>query len=122
MKVKTPIQERRKAPRLDKNIPVKICREDGDLVTETANLSRSGVYCRVEKYIEPLTKLKIHLLIPLTKNSKIVTKKVSCQGVVVRTETVNDKYNVAIFFNDITQRDAETIAEYISYHSEKKRG
>jgi len=35
-----PVKERRKDPRLDNNIPVKICQEDGDLVTETKNISR----------------------------------------------------------------------------------
>lgn len=114
--------ERRKDPRLENNVPVKICQEDGDLVTETANISRSGAYCRVNKYIDAMTKLKIHLLLPLKKNGKIVTKKISCEGVVVRTEQVagSDYYNVAIFFNDISSRDAEHISEYVSSYLEQE--
>jgi len=109
------IPERRKHPRLEGNIPVKICSDDCDLVTETANLSRSGSYCKVDKYIEPMTKLKIHLLIPLKKGQKIITKKVSCDGVVVRTESVPGQpyYNVAIYFNDITGKDADYITDYV---------
>ena len=97
------LPERRKHPRLEGNIPVKICSDEFDLVTETANLSRTGSYCKVDKYIEPMTKLKIHLLIPLKKGQKIVTKKISCDGVVVRTESVPGQpyYNVAIYFSDI---------------------
>jgi len=114
-------QERRRDPRLDKNVPVKICLEDGDLVTETANLSRSGAYCLVSSYLEPMTKMKIHLLLPVKKNDKTSTKKISCQGVIVRTEPISgsDNCNVAIFFNDITQRDADTIADYISAYMEQ---
>ena len=108
--------ERRKDPRLTKNIPLKICQEDGDIVTETWNISRSGAYCRVTRYIEPMTKLKVHLLLPVKKNDKQATKKISCQGVVVRTEAVpgKDYFNVAIFFNEMPKKDADVIAEYVS--------
>ncbi len=113
--------EKRKHPRLDQNVPVKICQEDGDIVTETANISRSGAYCKVDRYIEPMTKLKMHLLIPLKKGNKILTKTISCNGVVVRTESQGKDYNVAIFFNDITHRDAEAIADYVHYYMEQKQ-
>ena len=115
-------QERRREPRIPNNIPIKIFQEDGDIVTETGNISRTGIYCKVSKYIAPMTKLKVHLLIPFRKNERITTKKVSCEGVVVRTEPISgkDQYNVAIFFQDITQRDAGAIADYISLHLEKK--
>ena len=109
------LPERRKHPRLEGNIPVKICSDEFDLVTETANLSRTGSYCKVDKYIEPMTKLKIHLLIPLKKGQKIVTKKISCDGVVVRTESVPGQpyYNVAIYFSDINVKDADYITDYV---------
>ena len=114
--------EKRKDPRLDNNIPIRIRCGDGDVVTETKNLSRSGTYCRVNAYIEPMTKLKLQLLVPIRKNGKVVTKKVACQGVVVRSEAENDEefHNIAIFFNDISQRDAECIADYVSSHLEQE--
>lgn len=109
-------QERRRSPRIANNIPVKICSEQGDIVTETGNISRSGVYCKVDKYIEPMTKMKVHLLLPVKKGGKNSSKKISCQGVVVRSEALEgqESFNIAIFFNDIAQRDAETIADYIN--------
>ena len=108
--------ERRKHPRVANNIPMKICQEGGDLVTETWNISRSGAYCRVNRYLEPMTKLKILLLLPVKKNNKLSTKKISCEGVVVRTEKVPDKdyFNIAVFFNDILKKDSEIIAEYVN--------
>jgi hypothetical protein len=119
--------ERRQHPRLEGNIPVKICSDDFDIVTETGNLSRTGSYCKVDKYIEPMTKLKIHLLIPLKRGQKIVTKKISCDGVVVRTESVPGQpfYNVAVYFSDIHSKDADYIAEYVKTaltHKESSRG
>jgi hypothetical protein len=119
-----PSRERRIYPRLEKNIPLKISQDEGDIVTETANISRSGAYCRVNKYIPPMTKLKIYLLLPIRKNGKNTTKKITCQGVVVRTEPVQGKEycNIAIFFNEIAQRDAESIADFVnSYLEHEKR-
>ncbi|MCK5581674.1 MAG: PilZ domain-containing protein [Candidatus Omnitrophica bacterium] len=117
-----PVHERRKTTRLAGNIPLKIYSDDFDLVTETKNLSRSGVYCRVNKYIEPMTRLKIHLLLPLKKTGKIVTKKISCGGVVVRAESIpgEDSFNIAIYFNDILMRDAESLAGYVSDSLDKE--
>lgn len=107
--------ERRQHPRFEGSIPVKFSSADFDMVTETANISRTGAYCQSGKYIEPMTKVKIHLLLPLKKNNKILTKKISCDGIVVRTESVPGKelYNIAVYFNDIQPRDAEIITEYI---------
>lgn len=108
-------QERREHPRSGGNIPVKICCGDSDTVTETKNVSRTGAYCQVNKYIEPMTKLKICLLLPFKRNDKIVTKKVCCYGVIVRIESVegNGCFNIAIYFNEIQSKDAEYISEYV---------
>ena len=110
------MSERRRDPRLENNIPIKIYGEEGDVITDTANISRSGAYCRVDKYIAPMTKLKIQLLLPITKAGKAATKRISCHGVVVRAEPVaGEKYcHVAIFFNDISQRDSESISDFVT--------
>jgi hypothetical protein len=117
-------QERRAHPRLANNIPIKIIKEGGDIVTETANISRSGIYCKVDTFLDPMTKLKINLLIPMRKNGKSVTKKVVCEGAVVRTEQVAgepEAYNVAIFFQDISKRDAAHIADYVDSYLESDK-
>ncbi len=112
----TMMTERRQHPRIDGSIPLKISSGDFDIVTETQNLSRNGAFCRVSQYIEPMTKLKIHLLLPFRRNDKVTTKKVSCSGVIVRTEAIEgeESFNVAIFFNDIQDRCADSIAEYVA--------
>ncbi len=110
-------QERRKYPRLNKNLPLKISSDNFDIVTETKNLSSVGAYCEVNRYLEPLTKLKIILLLPFKRKDRVITKKISCQGVVVRSEAIplkNDQYNVAIFFNDIQKGDISKISSYVS--------
>ena len=108
-------RERRKDPRLSGSLPVKIRSDSFDIVTDTKNLSRSGVYCQCTQMIEPMTKLKIQLLLSFKRDGKIVNKKVSCQGVVVRAEKVSDDcFNVAIYFSDIQTKDADCIMEYVN--------
>ena len=108
--------ERRRWPRLENNIPIKISSADFDVVTETKNLSSNGVYCRVDKKLPLMTKLQIHLLLPLKKHNKVLTKRISCQGVVVRSEAASgDHYfNVAIYFTDIQQKDVNYLDDYIT--------
>ena len=116
-----PINERRSDPRLENNVPVKICQEGGDLVAETLNISRSGAYCCVERYIAPMTKLKMHLLFSLPEKSKKSARKVSCEGVIVRCEQEEGQegYNIAIFFSDINKRDSEFITDYVNSYMER---
>lgn len=109
-------QERRQHPRVGNNIPVKICSPEADLVTETKNISCSGTYCRVSKYLEPMTKIKITLLLPVKKESKMLTKKVSCTGVIVRMENIPDseEFFAAVFFSDIHPKDSRILAEFVN--------
>jgi len=114
--------ERRKNPRLSNSIPLKIFLGDGEISTDTVNISRSGAYCIVNQYIEPMTKLNINLMVPVRNNDKFVSKNISCEGVVVRIEKCDNEnfHNVAIFFNDIAQKDAENIADYVSSYIEQE--
>ena len=118
-----PTPERRRAPRLEHNIPLKLSSADVELVTETKNLSSSGAYCRLNKHIEPMTKLKIHLLLPVKKNNRMTTRKISCQGVVVRSEAVagQDYFNTAIFFSDLSVKDTQTLKDFVDVMLEMKK-
>lgn len=107
--------EKRRYPRIEHSVPVKICAPDVDLVTETRNISRSGAYCRVSKYLEPMTRLKVTLLLPVKKEARLVTKKIVCSGVVVRVENIpfEEAFNIAIFFNDIKPGDSRALADHV---------
>jgi hypothetical protein len=107
--------ERRRHLRLEHNVPVNISGGDIDIVTETKDLSCSGAFCRVNKFIAPMTKLKLNLLLPLRKNGKIVDKRINCEGVVVRTEAAADgeSFHAAIFFSDISPKDSQIISEFV---------
>lgn len=111
--------ERRKHPRLRSIIPLKISKRGLDVITETRNISCSGVYCRVNKPIPVMSKIGITLLLPIQSNNRVLTKKIKCSGVVVRSEPLIVEeadtawQNIAIFFTDLSKKDKDKIAQYI---------
>jgi len=109
--------ERRRFARINKNLAIKIKDKEVDFVTETKNISCLGAYCQVDAYLPVLTKLKITLLLPRSKNSK-TAKHISCEGTIVRVERCtdpveNNRYNIAIYFNQIPKSDMNLIDCYI---------
>jgi len=115
--------ERRKHPRIYRKLPIKIKADLFDLVTESQNLSLSGVYCQSDKCLGLMTKVNIVMLLPIRRERlKTVTKKVHCEGIVVRVEKspqATDKFNLAVFFNRITKANRDIISRYIESHREE---
>ncbi|MBU4311388.1 MAG: PilZ domain-containing protein [Candidatus Omnitrophica bacterium] len=112
------IQERRKHHRAKTNLPLKIADKAFDIITETADISSSGIYCRVTRLLPLMSKIEVILLMPAKGNGR-QAKKIRCRGVVVRSEpiiledTEKAHYNVAIFFNDISKKDQKIIDGYL---------
>lgn len=113
-----PKNERRRQPRVEEKIPLKIKDEGFDAISVTKNISCSGVFCQVDGYFPLLSKVKIVLLLPSEEKSK--AHPVHIDGVVVRSEPVKDVgpgancRNIAIFFNKIKKQDQNKISSYIN--------
>lgn len=113
----TSAQDRRRFARADKNLAIKIKDRDADFVTETKNVSCIGAYCEIDGYVPVLTKLRVTLLLPKSRNLKD-SKHITCEGTVVRIEKSSDpiennKYNIAIYFNQITKSDMKLVDRYV---------
>jgi hypothetical protein len=115
-------QEKRRHIRVEFHVPVKISGDQGEILTETKNLSCSGAYCRMTQRLEPMTKLKVHLFLPLRNKDKVSTKSITCESIVVRTQAVAGEqyYDTAIFFSDIAPKDSRTINEFVESMLEKQ--
>lgn len=107
--------ERRNYPRTVKKLPLTISYQQGiKVIATTQNISCSGVYCCVNKPLPLMSKVKIIILLP------ICNEKIKCSGVIVRSEpTILEQaetayQNVAIYFTDISDKDKEKIAHYVS--------
>ena len=106
--------ERRRYPRVEKRLPLKILANGYDFVTSTQNLSCIGAYCHVDKYIPPFTKITVKLALPIMTDTKKQYYNVACNGVIIRTEDKSSGgFNVAIFFNEIKDNQRQKISRYI---------
>lgn len=111
--------ERRSHPRTKTSLPLKISQKGLDVITETRNISRSGVYCRVNKPLPLMSKIGLTLLLPIQNKKRVNTEKIKCKGVVVRSEPeilkeADTAYqNVAIFFTDLTKKNRTKITQYV---------
>lgn len=107
-------QERRQVPRILERVPVAIHDAGTELRAETTNLSVSGVYCTLDRFIAPMTKLELQYELPDGERRA----RVRCSGVVVRVEPVvadaeRGRYHIAIFFTDLTDRDRSVISRFV---------
>ena len=57
-------QERRKSPRVAQRLTLALTQDDGECVVETMNISASGAYCTMDRFIAPMSKLKVHFELP----------------------------------------------------------
>lgn len=112
---------RREHPRVSADTEIKIASivfkgEDHFQIGRTRNISCSGMYCNVNKFIIPLTKVQGIIKLPLDNKKD---NNVSFKGVVVRTKPERDidgwqDYNVAIFFNNnMLLEEKQKIKKYL---------
>ena len=106
--------ERRGSPRAVSRVSLVLDHAAQEVTTATENLSSSGAYCIVSRYIPAMTKLQVQLELPGERGSRIIR----CQGVVVRIDPPHEspkqsRYQVAIFFNDLPERDRAHVSQYV---------
>lgn len=108
--------ERRRYPRIKREIPLKIKYDNYDTVGQTRDISCIGTYCTVNKHIPLFSKISIILLLPLNNPGKNDYCSVRCKGAVVRVERNpqdDNEYNVAIYFNEISRSGRAKLAQYV---------
>jgi len=110
-------EEKRKTPRIEKKIPIKVREGDYCSVVETKNISASGVYFTTEKPLPHMSKVMVTLLLPTNRDRNT---KIECKGTVVRTTPVavqNNQnktiYEMAIFFDEINEKTKNIISRYV---------
>lgn len=107
-------RDRRREPRIAEALPIAFSDATGDFAAHTKNLSASGVYCTIPQFIPPMTKLSLRF--ELSDRGRRVT--IRCSGVVVRVDPVilnteQGRYNIAVFFTDLSARDRGTIGRFV---------
>ncbi len=112
--------ERRAYPRVaDDKVSLRLKVDHFDTITHTLNISASGVYCKIANEIPVMSRVKIVMMFPDQNSSHEHPKSIEITGVVVREHPViiNGEikhYDVAIFFDGLTQKEKEVIAQYVN--------
>lgn len=108
-------RDRRQCPRINEYLPIRLAVNGFDFATSTQNVSCTGAYCRVDKYMPPFTRVMVRLSLPVAGGSRAKELDVECRGVIVRTDDGDDGgFNIAIFFNDIKDIQKKRISQYIA--------
>lgn len=109
--------DRRRHIRILDRLSFKLADNLSVIATQTINISISGAYCEIDRYIAPMTKVNITLLVPLRlKSNKISSKTLRMEGVVVRTEKSENsegRFSIAVFFTQAKEADLKNIRLYI---------
>ena len=89
----------------------------GQIASLSRNVSQSGMLCRTSRMLDEMTLLDIRFQLPISKNDQSRATWVECSGVVVRCEKKEYEnrempYEVAIFFDKISEKNKDILAEY----------
>jgi hypothetical protein len=110
--------ERRVNQRFNAQLPLNLGAEGIDLISQTKNISCSGVYCQINRFLPVMTKLQVKMTIPVIENKKKVEKSFSTNAVVVRIDPEAEQarcecYHVGLFFMSIKEEHRSLISLYI---------
>jgi hypothetical protein len=116
--------ERRQSPRASAELRVQLSdptsRGTDSITVSTLNVSTGGVYVEVPRFIEPLTKLFLTMLVPgPTPGEEPVF--VDTEAIVVRTAPDHesprvDRYEIACAFLNLADEHRDVINRYILTH------
>jgi hypothetical protein len=114
----TSLNERRKSPRIEAELPIAVEGGPAEASGKTINISENGVYFEVPHIIEPLTKVRMELLVPDESDPDGAGRRVGFDGVVVRVEPEEHEdhpgpFRIAVFFTSVPEESLKALQSYI---------
>lgn len=118
--------ERRRDIRVDARLSMRLegPPEDGQLaqvVTESQNISASGVYCTSSHFMSPLSKIALTIVLPRVPGSGGRQDLIKCEGIVVRcspTQKRGDrKFELACMFSELDARRRDLIQQFVTWRN-----
>jgi hypothetical protein len=109
--------ERRKYPRVkDKSISIKLSGDGFDTITQSLDVSASGIYCKTTKHIPLMSKVQI--VLTLHGKDSAANSTLDVEGIVVREHPVIENgrihhYDLAIFFDSLLPQQRKKLTQYI---------
>jgi len=120
--------ERRASARTDANLSMRLMGERAEtlpeFVTETENVSSSGVYCFSPHYLAPLSKVGLTLVLPDRTADDSGDRLLKCEAVVVRCQqnpapAAGRRYELACSFLDLDDQHRQLLDEFVTLRNLK---
>ena len=120
-------RERRGSERADARLSMRV--EAGStagaarIVTESQNISASGVYCHASHYLAPLSKVQLTIILPRVPGGPPnVQELLKCDGIVVRCEQrANERggtpYELACMFTALEPAARVRLEEFVTWRN-----
>lgn len=86
---------------------------------ETINFSAGGFYCKINREIQPLTRLALRFVFPPYRDDQDGEYPIDCEAVVVRCDSDGsgeDTYRMAACFTDMASEDRDYIRAYLEWY------
>ena len=119
-------RERRRSERADVRLSMRVeagAAGTARIVTESQNISSSGVYCHSSHYLAPLSKVQLTIVLPRTPGADVIGQDlVKCDGIVVRCdqrpgEKSETPYELACMFTALAPPLRERIEEFVTWRN-----
>lgn len=120
-------RERRVSMRVDARLSMRVeGTPDGgasaQIVTESQNISASGVYCLSSHFLPPLSKVQLTIVLPKLPGHAHSQELVKCEGIVVRCESLPQKkseprYQLACMFAGLERAKQEILEEFVTWRN-----
>jgi hypothetical protein len=117
--------ERRRAPRADAKLSMRVDhgpRDGAQIVTESQNISASGIYCQCTEYFPPASKVALTIVLPKLPGMKTPKELIKVEGIVVRCEQGGSKkadrhYDLACMFNDLDTTLRRRLEDFVTWRN-----
>ena len=127
-KRRTRRSERRATARADARLSMRLegardVAARAQIVTESQNISASGVYCMSPHYLAPLSKIDLTIVLPKLPGTRGAKELIKCEGIVVRCEAApvrprSDKhFELACMFSDLDERRRRMLEEFVTWRN-----
>lgn len=73
------------------------------------NISKTGLLCATDSYLEPYSQVSLMVTIPIEPEPH----RMSCEGIVVRSEVEETQYLAGISFTSLDEEDAKVLASFL---------
>jgi hypothetical protein len=91
------------------------------IVTESQNISSSGVYCTSSHFLSPLSKIALTIVLPRIPGTDGRQELIKCEGIVVRCQPVakkgDNRYELACMFSSLDEKRRALLDDFVTWRN-----